>query len=142
MNLFPPYRSSVWWHSPLAPQVKLGTDSIEEAQPSPEQAGQYCSCCVALLHLPGMKDKGYFIAFVLIRYFLHLHFKYYPGSPLYPSPALLFNPPTPASWPWHSPVLGHMFFARPRASPLIDGLLGHPLLHMQLETQFWGGGTG
>jgi hypothetical protein len=74
----------------------------------------------------------------LIRYFLHLQFKCYPESPLYPSPALLPNRPTPASWPWHSPVLGHMIFARPKASPPIDGRLGHPLLHMQLETQFWG----
>jgi hypothetical protein len=73
-----------------------------------------------------------------IRYFLHLHFKSYPESPLYPPPALLPNPPTPASWPRHSPVLGHMIFPRPRASPPIDGQLGHPLLHMQLETQFWG----
>ena len=63
-----------------------------------------------------------------IRYFLHLHFKCYPESPLYPPPALLPNLPTPASWPWHSPVLGHMIFTRPRASPPID-------LHMQLETQ-------
>ena len=31
-----------------------------------------------------------------------------------------------------------MIFARPRASPLIDGRLGYPLLHMQLETQLWG----
>jgi hypothetical protein len=31
-----------------------------------------------------------------------------------------------------------MIFAIPRASPPIDGLLGHPLLHMQLETQLWG----
>ena len=54
-------------------------------------------------------------------------------SPI-PSPALLPSPPTPASWPWHSPVLGHMLFARPRASPPIDGQLNHPLLHMQLET--------
>jgi hypothetical protein len=29
--------------------------------------------------------------------------------------------------------LGHIIFARPRASPPIDGQLGHPLLHMQLE---------
>jgi hypothetical protein len=33
----------------------------------------------------------------------------------------------------------HMIFIRPRASPPIDGRLGHPLLHMQLETQLWGG---
>jgi hypothetical protein len=36
------------------------------------------------------------------------------------------------------PLMGHMIFARPRASPPIDGWLGHPLLHMQLETQLWG----
>jgi hypothetical protein len=31
-----------------------------------------------------------------------------------------------------------MVFARPRASPPIDGRLDHPLLHIQLETQLWG----
>ena len=31
-----------------------------------------------------------------------------------------------------------MIFTRPRASPPIDRRLGHPLLHMQLETQLWG----
>jgi hypothetical protein len=54
-----------------------------------------------------------------------------------PPPTMLPNPPTPTSWPWYSPVLGHIIFARPRASPPIDGQLGHPLLHMQLETQLW-----
>ena len=58
----------------------------------------------------------------------------------YTLPSLLPNPPTPASWPWHSPVLGHIIFARPRASPPIDGQLGHPLLPMELETQVLGGG--
>jgi hypothetical protein len=51
-----------------------------------------------------------------IRYFLHLHFKCYPQSPLFTLPALFPNPPTPP----------------------IDGRLGHPLLHMQLEKQFCG----
>jgi hypothetical protein len=73
----------------------------------------------------------------LIRYFLHLHFKCYPESPLYFPPTLIPNPPTPASWPWHFPVLGHIIFTSPRASPPIDGQLGHPLLYMQLETQLW-----
>jgi hypothetical protein len=73
-----------------------------------------------------------------IRHFLHLHFKCYPQSPLYPTPTLLPNPPTPASWPWHSPVLGHIIFTKARASPPIDGQLGHPLLHMQPETQLCG----
>jgi hypothetical protein len=49
----------------------------------------------------------------------------YPLSlPLLPSPL------TPTSWPWHSPILGHRTFIGPRASPPIDGRLGHPLLHM------------
>jgi hypothetical protein len=59
-------------------------------------------------------------------------------SPLYPPPTLLSNPPTPASWPWYSPVLGHIILARPRASAPIDGQLGHLLLHMQLETRALG----
>ena len=46
---------------------------------------------------------------------------------------LLPNPPTPASWPRHSPILGHRTFTEPRASPPIDDQLGHPQLHMQLE---------
>jgi hypothetical protein len=82
----------------------------------------------------------FFFSF-FIRYFLHLYFKCYPQSPLYPPPTLLPNPPTSASWPWHSPVLGHIIFTRPRASPPTDGRPGHPLLHMQLETQLWGGGV-
>jgi hypothetical protein len=84
------------------------------------------------------KVLQYFILFLIhfIRYLLHLHFNCYPQSPLYLPLSLLPNPPTPISWPWNSPVLGHMMFTRPRASLPIDGWLGHPLLHMQLETQF------
>ena len=54
----------------------------------------------------------------------------FPNSPK--PPILLPNPLIPTSWPWHSPVLEHMIFARPRASPLNDG--HQLLLHMQLET--------
>jgi hypothetical protein len=46
---------------------------------------------------------------------------------------LLPNPSTPASWPWHSPILGHRAFTGPRASPSIDYRLVHPLLQMHLE---------
>jgi hypothetical protein len=70
----------------------------------------------------------------LIIYFLQFHFKCYPESPLYPSPTLFPNPPTPASWPWHSPVLGNIIFTSPRTSHSIYGRLGHPLLHMQRDT--------
>jgi hypothetical protein len=52
----------------------------------------------------------------------------------YTLPSLLQSPPTPAFLIWHSTVLGHIIFTRPRASPPIDGRLGHSLLHMQLET--------
>jgi hypothetical protein len=52
-----------------------------------------------------------------------------PFSPL----PLLPNSLTSASWPWHSPILGHRTFTRLRASSPIDDQLGHPLLHMQLE---------
>jgi hypothetical protein len=65
---------------------------------------------------------------------------FFSESPLYHPPALLLYPPIPASWPWHSCVLGHIIFTRPRTSPRIDGQLGHPPLHMQLETQLWGRG--
>ena len=56
----------------------------------------------------------FFFFYIFIRYFLHLNFKCYPTSPLYTSPALLPYLLTPTSWPWRSPVLGHIKFARPR----------------------------
>jgi hypothetical protein len=49
-------------------------------------------------------------------------------------PPLLHNPPTPESWPWHSPILEHRTFTGQRASPPVDDQLGHPMLHMQLES--------
>ena len=53
---------------------------------------------------------------IFIGYFLYIHFKFqmFPKSSLYPLPTLLLYPPTPASWPWHSPVLGHIKFAIPK----------------------------
>jgi hypothetical protein len=52
--------------------------------------------------------------FFFFRYFLCLHFKCYPKILLYPPPTLLPYPVTPTSWPWLSPVLGHIKFARPK----------------------------
>ena len=56
-----------------------------------------------------------FFSFLLFffGYFLHLHFKCYPKSSLYPPPALLSYTLTPTSWPWLSPVLEHIKFAKP-----------------------------
>ena len=51
---------------------------------------------------------------IFIRYFLHLHFKCYPGSPYTLSTALLLYPPTPNSRPWQCPVLGHRKLSIPR----------------------------
>jgi hypothetical protein len=73
------------------------------------------------------------VSFIFFRHFLYLHFKCYPESSLNPPPTLLSYPPTPTSWPWRSPILGHIKFAIPN-----DGWLGHLLLHMQLETQVLG----
>jgi hypothetical protein len=43
-------------------------------------------------------------------------------------------PPIPTFWPWHSPVLGHIKFQCP-ITLSSDGLLGHLLIHMQLESR-------
>jgi hypothetical protein len=56
-----------------------------------------------------------------------------PKTPYHIPPPTAQQPPTPTSWPWHSPTLGHRAFTGTRASPLIDVPQGHPLLHMHLE---------
>jgi hypothetical protein len=66
-----------------------------------------------------IREDHIFFSQFFIRYLLHLQFKCYLKSPLYPPPILLSNPPTPDSWPWYSPVLGHIIFARPRPRPLL-----------------------
>jgi hypothetical protein len=37
-------------------------------------------------------------------------------KPLSPPHSPFSNPPTPASWPWHSPVLGHTFVHQKKKS--------------------------
>jgi hypothetical protein len=66
------------------------------------------------MHSYSISVSFFFFFYIFIRYFLHLNFKCYPTSPLYTSPALLPYLLTPTSWPWRSPVLGHIKFARPR----------------------------
>jgi hypothetical protein len=92
--------------------------------------------------LKGILIGGFLSFFLSFHFLLDIFFIYIsdvipkvPYALLPTPPALLPNPPTPTSWLWCSPVLGHMIFARPRASPPIDGRLDHPLLHMQLETR-------
>jgi hypothetical protein len=73
--------------------------------------------------------------YLLNIFFIYIPFPSFPSEkPLSPPVLpLLCSPPTPASWPRHSPILGHRTFIGPRASLHIDDRLGHPLLHMQLE---------
>ena len=50
--------------------------------------------------------------FLLDIFFIYIsNFKCYPESS--PNTPLLPDPPTPTSWPWHSPVLRHIKFAQP-----------------------------
>ena len=52
--------------------------------------------------------KNIYLFIYFIRHFFYIHFKCYPDSSLYPPSILFPYPPTPASWLWHSPVLGHI----------------------------------
>jgi hypothetical protein len=86
-----------------------------------------------------MHSHSFLFLFLLDIFFIYISnvipFPSLPSrNPPSPPHSLLPNPPTPASWPWHSPTLGHRAFIGPRASPPIDDRLGYPLLHMQLET--------
>ena len=92
-----------------------------------------------------LKERSWLIPlysfFLLFLFLLDVLFIYISNA----IPKALLPSPCPAPQPTYShflalasPVLGLMIFARPRASPPIDGRLGYPLLHMQLETQLWG----
>jgi hypothetical protein len=56
---------------------------------------------------------SFFPNFLLDIFFIYIS-NAIPKVPYTLSPALLPYPPTPTFWPWHSPVLGHIKFARPR----------------------------
>jgi hypothetical protein len=107
----------------LAPLSYLGWFKLLKSNPK-----QFSFLSFPFLSFPFLSFSFLFFS-LFFRYFLHLHFKCYPESPLYPLHALLPYPPTPTSWPWRSPVQGHIIFTRPRASTPNNGLLGHPLLH-------------
>jgi hypothetical protein len=92
------------------------------------------------MFLTSTQITGFWVLFFFFRSFLYLHFKCYSLSwfplwkPLLLPHPMLTNLPTPTSWPWHSPILGHRAFTESRTSPPIDDWLGHPLLHMQLKS--------
>jgi hypothetical protein len=77
---------------------------------------------------------------ILLMYILNvIPFPGFPSRNL-PHPAFMrflphppTHPPTSASLPWYSPILGHGAFTGPRASPPLDVRQGYPLLHVQLE---------
>jgi hypothetical protein len=79
--------------------------------------------------------------FFIFSYYIFSLFTWQMLSPFLVSPPKILYPITPPtalqpthshSWSWHSPILEHRTFTGPRASPPIDGQLGHPLWHIQL----------
>jgi hypothetical protein len=54
-----------------------------------------------------------FFNFLLDIFFIYIS-NAIPKVPYNLTHTLLLYPPTPTSWPWRSPVLGHIKFARPR----------------------------
>ena len=78
-----------------------------------------------------------YVTFLLYIFFINISNAIHKIPYTFPLPCSPTCPLLQDSWSWHSPVLGHMIFAIPRATPPIDGQLGHPLLHMQLEAQLW-----
>jgi hypothetical protein len=78
---------------------------------------------------------SFFFFQIFIRYFLQLHFKCYPKSPLYHPHALLPYPPIPTSWPWCSLYWG-IYSLQDQGASLVQ--LSHLLLLMQPETQALG----
>jgi hypothetical protein len=88
-----------------------------------------------------LSSTFFFLSFILLDvFFIYISnaIPFLVSSPKIPYPlplSLLPNPPTPASWSWHSPILGHVTFTERRASPPIDVPQGHALIHMQLGTQ-------
>jgi hypothetical protein len=77
----------------------------------------------------------FIIIIIIIIIILGVFFGYISNAiPKFPHTPPLPYPPTPTSWPWCSPVLRHIKFARPMGLSLQWWLIGHLLLHMQLET--------
>jgi hypothetical protein len=82
----------------------------------------------------------YFTFYLIFIYFLDIFFIYISNVipfPSFPNKNHLSRPPprhlcspTSHSWSWYSPIQGHRAITGPRASPLIDHRLGHPLLHI------------
>jgi hypothetical protein len=83
------------------------------------------------------QDKGHnlFLFFLIGIFFIYIsNVIPFPVSPPkntlpYPAGPLLTNPPTPASWPWHSPTLGNRAFIGSRTSSPIGVWRGHRLKH-------------
>jgi hypothetical protein len=103
--------------------------------------GSHMEGCSASPHAstthPGL---AIFLFFFLSNFLLGIFFIYISNAiPKFPYtlPPLPY-PHTPTSWPWHSPVLGHIKFAIPRGLSSHWWLTCHLLLHMQLETRALG----
>ena len=110
-------RKKILWTAVLENEVRLAW--VETSLVS--DLHTLISFCLRAFFTDGWKLKKNFIflffyfshSHFFIWYFLHLHFKCYLESLLNPFPALLPYPPTPTSWPWHSPLLRHIKFVQP-----------------------------
>jgi hypothetical protein len=92
---------------------------------------------LSLLILDEMIDTKLFFSFLSDVFFIYI------SNAI---PKVPYTLPLPAPQTTHSHFLALAFTCtgaydvlKTRASPPIGGQLGHPLLHMQLETQFCGG---
>ena len=77
----------------------------------------FIAVCVLFLKIPIQKGPLCFFTFILDIFFIYI----LDVIPKVPYTIPLPNLPTPASWPRHSPVLGHIIFTKPRASPPNNG---------------------
>jgi hypothetical protein len=78
-----------------------------------EMAKPMYVCHSPLLTVLTFLEYFFTYSFLLDIFFIYIsNFQCYPESSPYPLPPLSY-PPTPTSWPWHSPVLRHIKFARP-----------------------------
>jgi hypothetical protein len=70
--------------------------------------------CIEMPLIPFIRDYN-FLNYVFSSFTFQMVFQ----KSLRPSPHPLPYPPTPTSWPWRSPVLRHIKFARPRGLEII-----------------------
>jgi hypothetical protein len=103
------FLASLWKWTMLCPQEDLGYIWVVCSEKLYHlMVTSLYKAMLDFLFSVGLMFYMYVILFYFfIRYLFHLHFQCYPKSPPHAPP------PTPTSWPWCSPVLRQIKFARP-----------------------------